>query len=128
MGGEAIQPPRFTTTTTRTTTMYLKTMHGFDQAPGDGNEHSVLADVVSCHFIHNDASESFARCWVREPVKTADVSGFVECERYVSLSGPAYLVGDNGKTVSRFMPRRAQAHIEPGFEMVQGKVTIGGAQ
>lgn len=88
--------------------MYLKTMHHFEDAPGDANEHSVLADVVSCHFVHNDASESYARCYVREPVKTADVPGFVECERYISLSGPAYLISDNGKTVSRFIPRRPQ--------------------
>lgn len=85
--------------------MYLKTMHGFDQNPGDSNAHSVLADVTSCHFVHNDASESFARCYVREPVKTADVPGFVEHERFISLTGPAYLIGDNGKTVSRFVPR-----------------------
>jgi hypothetical protein len=77
---------------------------GFSPVPSD-NEHALWADVVSVHFSrHTDGSAS-ALCWVREPVKTAEVPGFCEVEKRVSFNGTAYVMNEAGKTVSTFTAR-----------------------
>lgn len=77
-------------------------------------EHGIYGDVVTCYFTRapstpDDALTSDSRIWigqarmyVREPIKTAQVPGFHECEKIVEFSGTAYLMNENGRTVSSF--------------------------
>lgn len=67
------------------------------------NEHFIVADVVSCAFRRfEDGSGAEARCGIREPVKTAMVPGYSEVEKLVAFTGTAYLMNENGRTVSSF--------------------------
>mgnify|MGYP006958835710 CR=1 FL=1 len=68
------------------------------------NEHCLYADVVSVSFRrHADGAE--ALCYCREPVKTAEVPGFCEIEKRIVFTGVAYVMNENGKTVSTFTAR-----------------------
>lgn len=95
--------------------MFLKVMHdGADEflAEADSDAtYSLYGDVVECHFkrfppegdpshISSIKAEAFIR--VREPVKTANVPGFVEVERHIVLDGDAFLMNEQGRTISKF--------------------------
>lgn len=84
-------------------TLFLKVMHSPDRSPvPSDNEHSVYADVVSCHFKRIPDGHAEAMLYVRDPVKTATVPGFVEHQKHVIFDGDAYLMNEDGKTVSSF--------------------------
>lgn len=94
--------------------MYLKVMHSTDLSPVDSdNPHSIYGDVTSCSFLRHPPTSvggkgsATARIYIREPIKTAMVAGFEENEKLIELRGPAYLMNDNGKTVSVFTPLRS---------------------
>lgn len=90
--------------------LIVKIMHSADEFPGSSDEpHCIYGDVVSIHFPERGAAQ-IARMWVREPVKTALVPGFVEHERFVDLTGPTYVMNEAGRTISTFRP------IKPGGE------------
>lgn len=62
----------------------------------------IFTDIVSAHFTHDADGVGHAKLWVREPIKTAQVPGFVEVEKNVVITGNAYLMNEQGKTVSAF--------------------------
>ena len=66
------------------------------------SEHSVYADVISCTFARQADGWANARIYVRDNVKTAIVPGFSEHEVNVTFRGSAYLMNENGRTVSTF--------------------------
>lgn len=92
--------------------MFLKITDEGSPVPSD-NEHSVYADVVACAFRRRkDGGE--ARLYVREPIKTAMVPGFHEVERFVAFTGAAYLMNEQGRTISTFTARTSgQVHAPP---------------
>lgn len=67
---------------------------------------NLYADIVSAHFNRHEDGSATAHLWVREPVKTAEVPGFVEVEKYVDVTGNCYLMNDNGKTIATFCPSK----------------------
>lgn len=95
--------------------LLLKVTHGGNSSPvASDNPCTVHSDVVSCSFRREkDEAGSwvgFADLWVREPVKTAMVPGFHENEKYVQFYGEAYLMNENGRTVSTFT-------AEPSYDL-----------
>lgn len=102
--------------------MFLKVMHdGADEflATADSDAtYSIYADVTSCHFnrFKPDASGSFggaqaeAHIWCREPVKTAEVPGYAEIEKHIILTGDAFLMNEQGRTISIFKLRGVHAN------------------
>jgi hypothetical protein len=99
--------------------MFLKVMHdGADEflATADSDAtYSVYADVVSCDFKRYPADPAKgepmaeARLRIREPVKSASVEGFVEVEKCIILAGDAFLMNDQGRTISKFKLRGYRA-------------------
>lgn len=84
-------------------TLLLKVMDSADRSPVvSDNPHSVYADVVSCHFKRLPDGHAEAMLYVRDAVKTANVAGFVEHVKHVLFDGDAYLMNEDGKTVSSF--------------------------
>jgi hypothetical protein len=95
--------------------LIVKFLHG-PEYPGceDTASSSIYADVTSIHLP--DAKEgATAVLWVREPVKTAIVPGFCEDRRNVDITGPVYVMNEQGKTISVFRPQRStQGERGPG--------------
>lgn len=85
-------------------TFILKTTeHAGPSSPiGSDNEHCLYADIVSISFRREEGGTATARCYLREPVKTAEVPGFCEVEKQISFTGTAYVMNENGKTISMF--------------------------
>lgn len=96
-------------------TFILKVMHDAERPLSADNEHSLYADIVSVHFsrqpIQTASSDDpagapewdgTAHLWVRESVKTGDVPGVVELKKHVLFHGMAYVMNENGRTVSSF--------------------------
>lgn len=95
--------------------MYLKVMHdGASEihALGDSDAtYSIYADVTSCHFKRYPVDPAKgqpmaeAHLFLREPVKTAEVPGFAEVEKHIVLDGDAFLMNEQGRTISKFKLR-----------------------
>jgi hypothetical protein len=83
----------------------LKTVESEGSPVASDNAHSLYADIVSVTFRREEGGAATAHCWLREPVKTANVPGFCEVEKYISFTGAAYVMNENGKTVSSFTAR-----------------------
>lgn len=83
--------------------MFLKVVEEeWSPVPAD-NVHAVYGDVTSCSFRrYEDGSGAEALIYCREPVKTAVVPGFHEVEKHVSFTGTAYLMNEQGRTISSF--------------------------
>jgi len=87
--------------------------------------YSIYADIVSCHFRHYSAREQGtsdspwgeAHVWMREPIKTAEVLGYCEVEKYIVLDGDAFLMNEQGRTISKFTrPQRIDADHRPASD------------
>lgn len=87
--------------------MFLKTMHD-----GTGELHavsqseatySIYDDLTSCHFKRQPDGSCWAHVWCREPVKTADVPGYAEVEKHIHLTGDAFVLNNQGRTIDRFI-------------------------
>lgn len=91
--------------------LILKVMHT-DTHPrlSDTTPYSVYADVNDAIFYEQPDGSTWARIYVQEPVKTANVPGFVECEKNVHVPYDAYLINETGRTISRF---RGKPSSEP---------------
>lgn len=92
-----------------------------DAGDADG-PHSIYGDVTSIHFPERGAAQ-MARLYVREPIKTALVPGFCENEKFVDLTGPAYVMNEAGRTISSYRPIRPGGDIgprEPVFKRYDG--------
>lgn len=77
-----------------------------DRSPVESdNPHSVYADIMLCSFERHQDGSATARTYVRDSVKTAVVPGFSEHEVFVSFTGVAYLMNEQGRTVSSFTAR-----------------------
>lgn len=84
----------------------LKTTESVQGSPvAADNEHALHADIVSVHFRREEGGVATAHCYVREPVKTAEVPGYCEVEKFFTFSGVAYVMNESGKTVSSFTAR-----------------------
>lgn len=107
-------------------TFILKTTQTYAASPmGADNEHSLFADIVSVSFKRNEDGSATAHCAVREPIKTAEVPGFVEVTKYICFSGWAWVMNEAGKTVSTFSARTSgdpegpnAAHLQPQKELL----------
>jgi hypothetical protein len=87
-------------------TFILKTTEHVQGSPvASDNEHMLHADVVSVSFKRYPDGSAQAHCYCREPVKTAEVPGFCEIEKRIMFTGAAYVMNENGKTVSTFTAR-----------------------
>jgi hypothetical protein len=92
--------------------MFLKVMHDHDNQGvlEDLAAYSMYAEITSCHFNRYGGIDrpigvfGEAHVWVREPVKTAEVSGFCEVDKRIQLGGSAYLMNEQGRTISKFVP------------------------
>lgn len=106
--------------------MFLKIVETEGSPIGSDNAHSVWADIVSVHFErYEDGSGAQARCYVRDPIKTGQVPGFVEHERHLTFTGVAYLMNDDGKTISSFTAQtsaRLAGVSVPETELVAGSL------
>lgn len=81
--------------------LIIKVMHSDARFPGsEDGPHSLFADVKSVHFPSD--GKSCMRLWVMEPVKTALVPGFSENEVNVDITGPVYVMNEQGRTISTF--------------------------
>jgi hypothetical protein len=82
--------------------MLLKLVH-YKGHPENEPDFSVYSGITSCHFRrYEDGSGAEAMCYVAEPIKTALVPGFSENEKHISFTGIAYLMNENGRTISTF--------------------------
>lgn len=91
--------------------MFLKVMHdgadeflAQDSVESDAT-YSIFADVTECHFKRGGpggAPYAGAHLRIREPVKTNNVAGFVEVEKHIDLGGDAFLMNEQGRTISKF--------------------------
>lgn len=93
--------------------LILKVMHGDDEGPVSGDTHSVYGDITSVTFKRMEDGSGQAHCYVREPVKTALVPGFCENERFIDIPANAYVMNDQGRTISTFTARRPVADGVP---------------
>ena len=75
-------------------TIFVKVMAADDQF-------SVYGDVTSVSFIRTPGGAQ-ARLYCREPVKTALVPGFHEVEKTVDVPCTAYVLNEQGRTISTF--------------------------
>lgn len=114
--------------------LILKVMHdGADEflanesVPSDVT-FSIFADVTECHFKRNDPGNSQyagAHLRIRELVKTANVEGFVEVEKHIDLTGDAFLMNEQGRTISKFR-LRPFGHEAAGSGAPQPDIIGGG--
>lgn len=86
--------------------MFLKVMHdGADeflaQADSDAT-YSVFADVTACDFHRRPDGSAYAHLQCREPIKTAEVPGYAEIEKHIDVVGDAFLMNEQGRTISVF--------------------------
>ncbi len=107
--------------------MYLKVLHSAETPEPARQPHSIYGDLVSCNFRHfktleemhaGDGTFAFgeAKLWVRDPVKTAIVPGFVEHECNVILGGPSFLMNEQGRTFDTFLPTLEQIELFDAYE------------
>ncbi len=97
--------------------MFLKVMHnGADEFLANATSeatYSLYSDVVSCHFLRyktptpppegaTQITFGMATIYCREPIKTADMPGYAEVQKNVELTGDAFLMNDQGRTISKF--------------------------
>lgn len=81
----------------------LKVMHSYEGSPvPSDNEFSVHADLTSINFRRLPNGQAEALCYMREPIKTAEVPGFHEVEKCFVFSATAYVMNEAGKTVASF--------------------------
>jgi len=85
--------------------MFLKVVSENRSPVPTDNPHTVYSDIVSCNFTRNGDGEATAFCYVRDNVKTAMVNGFSEHERLIGFTGEAYLMNEQGRTISSFTSR-----------------------
>lgn len=79
----------------------------------DDAEYGLFADIVSIHFRRfEDGSGAEALCYCREPIKTAEVPGFCEVEKRIVFKNAAYVMNENGKTISRFIVNVAVPFVQ----------------
>ena len=99
--------------------LIVKFLHG-PEYPGceDTAPSSIYADVTSV-TTPSDVGGKMAVLWVREPIKTALVPGFCEDCKNVEISGPVYVMNEQGKTISVFRPK-ARESIETEFHRYAG--------
>lgn len=93
--------------------MFLKVMHdGADeflaQADSDAT-YSVFGDVTSCDFKRHPDGSAHANIQCREPIKTAEVPGYAEIQKHIDITGDAFLMNDQGRTISVFKLRGYRA-------------------
>lgn len=83
--------------------LIVKIMAG-DGLPDDDPRatHTCYGSVASATFNRREDGSCFARMYVRDEVKTAEVSGFSEHEVLADVPANAYVMNDRGKTVSSF--------------------------
>lgn len=117
--------------------MFLKVMHdGADeflsQAQSEAT-YSLYADVTSCDFkrypIGNAPTPghptAVAHIQCREPVKTAEVPGYAEIEKFIELTGDAFLMNDQGRTISKFILHPFGVIGKPSLEPISGNQQPG---
>lgn len=98
-------------------TFILKVTETYDSSPvAADNPHSLYADVVAVHFKRHEDGSATAHCWIREPVKTAEVPGFCEVPKRVTFAGWAYVMNEVGKTISVFSARTSGDPKGPNAE------------
>jgi hypothetical protein len=101
-------------------TFILKVTENYDASPvGSDNPHTLYADVVAVNFARYPGGTAEATCWVREPVKTAEVPGFCEVQKCVVFGGWAYVMNEAGKTVSTFSARTSGDPEGPNAERLK---------
>ena len=83
----------------------LKTVEHAHSPVDSDNECSLYADIVSVHFRRQPDGSAEAFCYMREPVKTAEVPGYHEVEKRIGFTGTAYVMNEQGKTVQSFTAR-----------------------
>lgn len=98
--------------------MFLKIVRGCPDeflavAATPALDYDIYDEVVSCHFTRfkvpgQDGVFGMAHIKVREPVKTADCPGYAEIEKNVDLTGAAFLMNQQGRTISTFLPASVQ--------------------
>lgn len=96
-------------------TFILKVMStpAWSPVPSD-NEHSLFADIVTVNFSRDADGMGWALCYVREPIKTAMVPGFCEVEKRIQITDTAYVMNEDGKTISTFTAKTSgHAHARP---------------
>lgn len=69
------------------------------------NPHSVYSDIMSCSFRRHPDGSATAVTYVRDAIKTAMVPGFTEHEKLIGFTGHAYLMNEQGRTISSFSAR-----------------------
>lgn len=108
--------------------LILKVMHT-DVHPrlADTAPYSVYSDVNSAHFYEKPDGSTWARLYVQEPVKTANVPGFVECETSVHIPYDAFLINEAGRTMSRFRGTHTP-ESDKGPDCSQSLAGLTGAQ
>lgn len=93
--------------------MFLKVMHdGADEflATADSDAtYSVFGDVMSCDFKRYPDGSAYALVQCREPIKTAEVPGYAEIQKHIDLTGDAFLMNEQGRTISKFKLRGVHA-------------------
>lgn len=95
----------------------LKVMSNEDIPDNDARKtYCLYSDVDSVSFSRQSDGTAMAHLWVKEPVKTAMVPGFVEVEKHVQVTGNCYLMNENGKTISTFSPARYAKLPKEGVE------------
>lgn len=100
--------------------MFLKIVRGCPDeflavAATPALDYDIYDEVVSCHFTRfkepgPDGVFGMAHIKVREPVKTADCPGYAEIEKNVDLTGAAFLMNQQGRTIDKFLPQAARCN------------------
>ena len=100
--------------------MFLKIVRGCPDeflavAATPALDYDIYDEVVSCHFTRYkepgpDGVFGMAHIKVREPVKTADCPGYAEIEKNVDLTGAAFLMNQQGRTIDKFLPQAARGN------------------
>lgn len=85
--------------------MFLKVTHGAAVPEGAQTDatYSLYDDVTSCHFRRDPDGSAWANIFCREPVKTAAIEGFAEVEKNIQVTGAAYLLNNQGRTIDKFI-------------------------
>lgn len=108
-------------------TFILKTTESYESSPvGADNPHCLYADIVSIGFRREEGGVATAVCQVREPIKTAEVPGYVEITKNICFSGYAYVMNESGKTVSTFSARTSGDPLGPNRHLMQTGASANG--
>lgn len=96
--------------------MFLKVMHdGADEFLATAQSeatYSLFADVTSCDFKRQPDGSAVAHIQCREPIKTAEVPGYAEIQKFIDITGDAFLMNDQGRTISKFILRPFGAKVD----------------